>query len=330
VGAVPVLVARAGAPDGRRRPRISSIGPPAALRFQPHPAVTTRVWPRRMGCARSSAAPGLEGDAPRHEIRAGSGRGWFRGSMRTAPVKYWAGPLAGRAGEPLRLISMVGSLSAAGRGCPKQPHSRRSCSRSGRDFLCPTGSIGRAFGSSLIRSTTLGRHRPGLGPAIHALLFSFSLEATPSLVTAQRAWMPAPGAAHDGEIGPKKKARGRGHIRASRCIWYKPPRRRQVGRSDERRLADFSKPDEVRVKPRMPEWRPSAFRPNAITILAGHPGRMVGSAPKARNSANGRDVGGLAETGPSGVLARSSAPRISAAGKTPEHAAPSVSDAAGD
>src|SRR5262249_25761567 len=80
---------------------ISSIGPPQHC-VQPSPAVTIRVWPRGWVC-QALRAPGSKG--PRAPVaRAGSGAG-NRGSMRTAPVKFSAEPLAeGR--DPLRLMSI--------------------------------------------------------------------------------------------------------------------------------------------------------------------------------------------------------------------------------
>src|SRR5229473_2782721 len=82
--------------------RMSSTAPPQRC-TQPGPDVTIRVWPSGCVC-QAVRAPGSNVTlAPR--TRAGSGAS-NKGSTRTAPVKYSAGPFPeGR--EPLRLISMA-------------------------------------------------------------------------------------------------------------------------------------------------------------------------------------------------------------------------------
>src|SRR5258705_8177122 len=70
--------------------RISIFGPPS-LCTHPQPDVTIRVCPSGWVC-HAERAPGSNVTlAPR--ARAGSGAS-NRGSMRTVPVKYSAGPLA--------------------------------------------------------------------------------------------------------------------------------------------------------------------------------------------------------------------------------------------
>src|ERR1700738_3991660 len=82
--------------------RMSSIGPPQCC-TRPQPAVTIRVVPRGWLC-HAVRAPGSNVTlAP--TARAGSGA-WNRGSMRTAPVKYSAGPLP-EGCEPLLLNSFT-------------------------------------------------------------------------------------------------------------------------------------------------------------------------------------------------------------------------------
>src|SRR5207253_11373260 len=69
--------------------RISIFGPPS-LCTHPHPYVTIRVCPSGWVC-HAERAPGSKVTlAPR--ARAGSGAS-NRGSIRTVPVKYSAGPL---------------------------------------------------------------------------------------------------------------------------------------------------------------------------------------------------------------------------------------------
>src|SRR5437763_2052446 len=82
--------------------RMPSIGPPQGC-ARPQPAVTIRVWPSGWVC-QAVRAPGSNVTlAPR--TRAGSGAS-NRGSIRTVPVKYSAGPLP-EGCEPHGLISMV-------------------------------------------------------------------------------------------------------------------------------------------------------------------------------------------------------------------------------
>src|SRR6266404_9448731 len=82
--------------------RISSIGPPQRC-ARPHPAVTIKIWPNGWVC-HAVLAPGSNVTlAP--SARAG-GFAWNRGSMRTAPVKYSAGPLL-EVREPLFLMSII-------------------------------------------------------------------------------------------------------------------------------------------------------------------------------------------------------------------------------
>src|ERR1700733_1533785 len=86
--------------------RISSLGSPQHC-VQPHPAVTINVCPSGWVCHAVRAPGSNVTNAP--NARAGSG-GLNRGSMRTEPVKFSAGPLReGR--EPLRLISIVAPFS---------------------------------------------------------------------------------------------------------------------------------------------------------------------------------------------------------------------------
>src|SRR5712691_10697342 len=81
--------------------RISSIGPPSRC-ARPQPAVTIRVWPSGWVC-HAVRAPGSNVTlAP--TARAGAGAS-NRGSTRTAPVKYSAGPLP-EGCEPLLLMSI--------------------------------------------------------------------------------------------------------------------------------------------------------------------------------------------------------------------------------
>ena len=81
--------------------RIWSIGPPQRC-AKPQPAVTIRIWPSGWVC-QAVRAPGSNATlAPR--VCAGSG-GSNRGSMRTVPVKYSAGPLE-EGSEPILLISI--------------------------------------------------------------------------------------------------------------------------------------------------------------------------------------------------------------------------------
>src|SRR5580693_2324540 len=69
--------------------RICSIGPPQRC-ARPQPAVTMSVWPNGWVC-HAVRAPGSNVTlAP--SARAGA-FAWNRGSMRTVPVKYSAGPL---------------------------------------------------------------------------------------------------------------------------------------------------------------------------------------------------------------------------------------------
>src|SRR5437899_806989 len=80
---------------------MSSIGPPRRC-TRPWPAVTIRVWPSGWLC-HAVRAPGSNVTlAP--TTRAGSGAS-NRGSMRTAPVKYSAGPLP-EGCAPLLLMSI--------------------------------------------------------------------------------------------------------------------------------------------------------------------------------------------------------------------------------
>src|SRR5580693_3202494 len=82
--------------------RISSLGSPQHC-VQPHPEVTINVCPSGWVCHAVRAPGSKVTKAPK--VRAGSG-GSNRGSIRTEPVKFSAGPLReGR--EPLRLISIV-------------------------------------------------------------------------------------------------------------------------------------------------------------------------------------------------------------------------------
>src|SRR5438477_6201382 len=81
--------------------RISSMGPPSHC-AQPHPLVTTRVCPKGCVC-HAVRAPGSKVTlAP--TARAGAPAA-NRGSMRTVPVKYSAGPLP-EGCEPFLLISI--------------------------------------------------------------------------------------------------------------------------------------------------------------------------------------------------------------------------------
>src|SRR4029079_17141883 len=81
--------------------RISVFGPPS-LCTHPHPDVTIRVCPSGWVC-HAERAPGSKVTlAPR--ARAGSGAS-NRGSMRTVPVKYSAGPLL-EGCEPFFLMSI--------------------------------------------------------------------------------------------------------------------------------------------------------------------------------------------------------------------------------
>src|SRR5215467_2615546 len=82
--------------------RISTFGPPS-LCTHPHPDVTIRVCPSGWVC-HAVRAPGSNVTlAPR--ARAGSGAS-NRGSIRTLPVKYSAGPVPDGC-EPLLVMFMV-------------------------------------------------------------------------------------------------------------------------------------------------------------------------------------------------------------------------------
>ena len=108
--------------------RISSTGPPSRC-TRPQPAVTIRVWPSGCVC-HAVRAPGSNVTlAPR--TRAGSG-GSNSGSIRTVPVNQSAGPLP-EGCEPLRLISMVGSLRIGGGGVDCWNHVVATVSRRGGD-----------------------------------------------------------------------------------------------------------------------------------------------------------------------------------------------------
>src|ERR1700704_983828 len=85
--------------------RISSIGPPQRC-ARPQPAVTIRVWPSGWVCHAVRAAGSNVTLAP--TARAGA-FAWNRGSMRTVPVNYSAGPLP-EGCEPHLLMSIFGLL----------------------------------------------------------------------------------------------------------------------------------------------------------------------------------------------------------------------------
>src|SRR5919109_3733605 len=86
--------------------RMSSIGPPQRC-TRPQPAVAIRVWPSGWLC-QAVRAPGSNVTlAP--TARAGSGAS-NRGSMRTLPVKYSAGPFP-EGCEPLRRTFIFKLLS---------------------------------------------------------------------------------------------------------------------------------------------------------------------------------------------------------------------------
>src|SRR5579884_1667507 len=101
VGAAPCQCFSPGWNQTTSPGRISSIGPPQRC-ARPEPAVTIRVWPSGWVC-QAVRAPGSKVTlAPR--TRAGSGAS-NRGSRRTLPVKYSAGPLP-EGCEPLLVMSM--------------------------------------------------------------------------------------------------------------------------------------------------------------------------------------------------------------------------------
>jgi hypothetical protein len=88
--------------------RISLVAPPQRC-ARPQPAVIIRVWPSEWVC-HAVRAPGSNMTlAP--TARAGS-FARNRGSMRTVPVKYSAGPFV-EGCEPLRLMSIFGVLCLA-------------------------------------------------------------------------------------------------------------------------------------------------------------------------------------------------------------------------
>src|SRR5438309_1959853 len=101
VGAAPCQCFSPGGNQITSPGRMSSIGPPQRC-AQPQPAVTIRVWPSGWVC-QAVRAPGSKVTlAP--ATRAGSGA-WNRGSTRTVPVKYSAGPLP-EGCEPFLLMSI--------------------------------------------------------------------------------------------------------------------------------------------------------------------------------------------------------------------------------
>src|ERR1700712_4426205 len=82
--------------------RISSIGPPSRC-IRPNPAVTMSVCPSGWVC-QAVRAPGSKVTSA-IATRPGSG-GAFKGSMRTVPVKYSAGPFPDGC-DPARMMSML-------------------------------------------------------------------------------------------------------------------------------------------------------------------------------------------------------------------------------
>src|SRR2546422_1236514 len=105
VGAAPCQCFSPGGNQMTSPGRISSTGPPQRC-ARPQPAVTIRVWPSGWVC-HAVRAPGSNVTlAPC--ARAGS-CAWNRGSMRTVPVKYSAGPLPDGC-EPLLLMSTCSIL----------------------------------------------------------------------------------------------------------------------------------------------------------------------------------------------------------------------------
>src|SRR6201988_2209655 len=102
VGAAPCQCFSPGGNQTTSPGRISPTGPPQRC-TRPQPAVTIRVWPSGWVC-QAVRAPGSNVTlAP--TTRAGSGAS-NRGSTRTAPVKFSAGPLP-EGCEPFLLIFML-------------------------------------------------------------------------------------------------------------------------------------------------------------------------------------------------------------------------------
>src|SRR5260221_13157352 len=81
--------------------QICSMGPPQPC-ARPQPAVTIRVWPSGWVC-HAVRAPGS--NVTLAPCERGGSFAWNRGSMRTVPVKYSAGPLL-EGCEPLLLMSI--------------------------------------------------------------------------------------------------------------------------------------------------------------------------------------------------------------------------------
>jgi hypothetical protein len=101
VGAAPCQCFSPGSNQITSPGRISSIGPPQRC-TRPQPAVTIKVWPSGWLC-QAVRAPGSNVTLAQ-TTRAGSDAS-NRGSMRTLPVKYSAGPLP-EGYKPLLVMSI--------------------------------------------------------------------------------------------------------------------------------------------------------------------------------------------------------------------------------
>src|SRR6266542_5205014 len=130
--------------------RICSIGPPQRC-ARPQPAVTIRVWPSGWVC-HAVRAPGSNVTlAP--SARAGA-IAWNRGSMRTVPVKYSAGPLL-EGCEPLLLMSTSDLLHLDRLQLERRIHSMSSATE-GDGVRSRDGYQKRPFRNSSTRPSRFG------------------------------------------------------------------------------------------------------------------------------------------------------------------------------
>src|SRR5579872_6432570 len=171
VGAAPCQCFSPGSNQTTSPGRISSMGPPQRC-ARPQPAVTIRVWPSGWEC-QAVRAPGSNVTlAPR--TRAGSGAS-NRGSIRTLPVKYSAGPLPDGC-EPLLLISITSNLKVV---YQVLPHSDgRVQHRLGPGYV----GIGRPIEEGVAQCTLAGLPGAALRPQLTAFLTSALILAPSSAV----------------------------------------------------------------------------------------------------------------------------------------------------
>src|SRR5579885_3682342 len=159
--------------------RISSIGPPQRC-ARPQPAVTINVWPSGWLC-QAVRAPGSNVTlAPR--TRAGSGAS-NRGSMRTAPVKYSAGPFP-EGCEPLLLMSIfsIPPRCLQKRNTPPQPGKMPGC---GGHIHCLPRSMGLDKAQHLLPgvSRCLSKiSRPAIKEAVRRFRIDDDLVFNPGLI----------------------------------------------------------------------------------------------------------------------------------------------------